>query len=323
MTLGGPSIVASIGVALAATCIVVACDEGQDQKSPVTEAMYASGAQFIPGDMPGSPPLEDGGVTTGPLSIVSVSFNNIHVIPGASGKSFGGAASTDSYAVGMRIADLGTGYWVTPVSSRDGQIPNAVDFGFNASFDIDDPPGLHNLRMVALDGNGNGGTQVDTQICIESRVPDNNHACDPNAAVPAVVMTLEWDANFDLDLHVVAPDGTDINPKSNPLQVPVDAGQPPSDDPKIDRDSLGQCIPDGRRQEDLVFLDYPAVGPYDLYADPFSACGLPAVRFTVTIWEAGDDGALHATYTKGGELLANDVTGGGSSGLFLIEKVFN
>ena len=316
--------------ALAIVSAAVSCSSGQQANLGVTEPIALSGAQFIPGNLPGSPPLDDAGAgddggaaPAGPLAVLSVDYNNLHVIPGAAGKSFTGTVSNEAFSIGVRLADLGTGYWVVPVGAHDSQVPNASDFAFNASFDANDPPGPRNLRIVAIDGNGNGGTQLDTQLCVESRIPDNGHACDPGAAVPAVVFSLQWDANFDVDLHVIAPDGTDINPKNNPLQVPIDAGEAPPTDPKIDRDSLGQCVPDGLRQEDLVFPDYPAVGPYDIYADPFDACGQPAVRFKLTIYEAGSDGALHATYAQGGELLASSVTGGGSSGLFITEKQFN
>lgn len=312
---------------LGAVGAAVACSDGQQARIGTDEPLVVSGAQFVSGDLPGAPPIgaagDDGGTPTGPLSVISVDYNNVHVVPGAAGKSFGGIVTSDAVAVGVRLAGMGSGYWVVPVGSRDTQVPNGSDFSVGASFNANDPAGPADLLMVGLDANGNAGTQLDTQICIQSRVPDDDHACDPGAPVPAVVFTLQWDANFDVDLHVVAPDGTDINPKTNPLQVQVDAGQPPADDPRIDRDSLGRCVPDGLRQEDLVFPNYPAVGAYDIYADPFDPCGQSSVRFKLTIWEAGDDGNLHATYTQGGELLAGSVTGGGSSGLFITEKQFN
>jgi len=314
---------------LGAVSAAVACSGGQHANVGVTEPIQVPGGQFIPGDLPGEPPAPDGGVTeleggaVAPLSIESVDFNNVNVVPGASNKSFGGVVTNDAVAVGVRLADIGSGYWVVPVAGSDSTVPSANDFSFSASFDIDDPPGNRPLRMVAIDANGNGGTQLDTELCIEWRIPDNRHACVPSNPVPAVVFSLQWDTNFDVDLHVVTPDGTDVNPKTNPLAVPIDAGEPPPGDPKIDRDSLGQCVPDGWRQEDLVFPDYPATGPYDIYADPFAACGQSAVRFVLTIYEAGGDGNLHATFTQAGELLANDQTGGGSSGLFITEKQFN
>jgi hypothetical protein len=309
---------------------VVACSGGQPANVGLGEPLQVSGAQFISGDLPGEPPVdggasEEGGASSAaaPLSIVEVDFNNVNVIPGASNKSFGGVVTNDAVAVGVRLAGLGSGYWVVPVAGSDNTVPNADDFTFSASFGIDDPPGNRPLRMVAIDANGNGGAQLDTELCVEWRIPDNRHECVPSNPVPAVVFSLQWDDNFDVDLHVITPDGTDVNPKTNPLAVPIDGGEPPPSDPKIDRDSLGQCVPDGWRQEDMVFPDYPATGPYDIYADPFAACGQSAVRFVLTIYEAGSDGNLHATFTQAGELLANDQTGGGSSGLFITEKQFN
>jgi hypothetical protein len=311
----------AVGV-LAAVSAAVACSSGQPANSGLGEPMQVSGAQFISGDLPGQPPLDAGAPPGSALTVLSVSFNNVNVLPGASGKSFGGVVTADAVAVGVRLADLGTGYWVFPVAGRDEQVPNGSDFSFSASFDIDDPPGNRALRMVAIDANGNGGTQVDTEVCLEWRIPDNRHECDPMSPVPAVVLSLQWDTNFDVDLHVITPDGVDVNPKTNPLAVPVDAGQPPASDPKIDRDSLGQCAPDGWRQEDLVFPDYPATGLYEIYADPFASCGQTAVRFVLTIYEAGSDGALHATFAQAGELLGSSATGG-SRGLFITEKQFN
>jgi hypothetical protein len=309
------------------------CNEsGQPANVGLGEPMQVSGAQFISGALPGQPPVDDDGgagddagtsTSLPPLSVAEVDFNNAHVIPGASGKSFSGRVTPDAVAVGIRLADLGSGYWVVPVGARDGQVPTTVDFSLNASFGIGDPPGNHPLRVVALDALGNGGPQVDTSLCMESRIPDNMHACIPSNPVPAVVFTLQWDANFDVDLHVITPAGLDVNPKTQPIADAIDAGQPPPSDPRIDRDSLESCAPDGWRQEDLVFPDYPDVGPYDLYADPFSSCGQESVRFVLTIYEAGSDGSLHATFSQGGELLASSQTGGGSTGLFITEKQFN
>jgi hypothetical protein len=182
------------------------------------------------------------------------------------------------------VADEGTGYWVFPVGARDALVPDSLDFSFKASFDIDDPPGNHALRAVAIDGAGNAGQQLDTTLCFEWRIPDNGHSCNPSQPVPAVVFSLQWDVDFDVDLHVITPSGVDVNPKTEILADPIDAGQPPASDPRIDRDSLRGCVPDGWRQEDLVFPDYPATGPYDVYADPFASCGQQAVHFLLTIY---------------------------------------
>jgi hypothetical protein len=279
--------------------------------------------QFFPGNLPGFPPE---GADAGPAQTPSVrSFNaanNSVVVPGAAGKSFTGAATNDGTSVGIRFADLGTGYWVVPLGIPSGQIQNALTFGFSADFALSIPPGKHPLRAVAIDNNGNGGTAVDISLCVESRIPDNNHSCVPSIAAPAAVMTLAWDSNFDLDLHVILPDGRDVNPKT-PLTVDpnaVDAGTNPSG---IDRDSLGGCVPDGMRQEDLIFQTPPPPGLYDIYANPFASCGQPDVHFTYTLYTLGSDGNLHATDGPiGGELLGMQANGGASTGLFVVEEQF-
>jgi hypothetical protein len=187
---------------------------------------------------------------------------------------------------------------------------------------------------VAIDAAGVAGRQVDAPVCIDSVIPDNMHACVPDRAPPAAVVTLRWDDNFDLDLHVVTPDGTDINPR-HPL-VPAAAGTPPPtpDSPAIlcsplrlatfdaciDRDSLGSCIPDGLRQEDVIFTSAPAPGPYRVYVDPFAPCGQPAVRFTVSVYTRSGvcpNCALAPIFTQSGELLSIQVTGGATAGLFI------
>ena len=69
-------------------------------------------------------------------------------------------------------------------------------------------------------------------------------------------------------------------PEDNPLADPVDAGQPPASDPPH-RPRLARTVrprrlaPGGPRLPGL-----PGAGPYDIYADPFAACGQTAVRFT-------------------------------------------
>jgi len=323
---------AGVGCLGGAIALGIACDGGQPRSPTAEEPLAVRGGQFFSGDLPGTPPTDagpatgdDGGppASTAPLSVTLIQPASQLVIPGAI-KSFGGRLTDDAVAVGVRFTDMGTGYWVSPVSVPDPQYPGEITFAFTAEFNAGDAPGNHPLRFVAIGPDGKAGTQADTSLCVESRVPDNLHSCDPTLPAPAVVFSLQWDADFDLDLHVVTPDGLDVNPKRQPVDALLDAGQQPDPStPHIDRDSLGQCVPDGFRQEDLVFPQYPATGAYDVYADPFDACGRPAVRFTLTVYEKGDDGNLHATFSRSGELLQSQVTGGASTGLFVAEKQFN
>jgi hypothetical protein len=316
----------SLGAGLFA---VAACDDGVQANSGVGEPIIVHGAQFFPGALPGAPPIDGGSAPMGdggaptfpPLTVTNVGFQSPLALPGAAGKGFSGRATSDTSAIGIALAGIGSGYWVVPVQAPDGQYPGQNDFAFAADFDANDPAGRRSLLTVAIGPGGNAGAQVATPMCLESRIPDNLHACNKVNKVPRAVFTLQWDANFDLDLHVIFPDGTDVNPKSRPVAVPV-SGSIPSGDPAIDRDSLRSCVPDGLRQEDLVFQDPPKSGTYLIYADPFAACGQESTRFNLIINEAGSDGNLHATFTRSGELLQMQATGGGSTGLFVAQKTY-
>jgi hypothetical protein len=310
-----------------------ACDDGEPANAALGEPILVHGAQFISGSLPGSPPtdvgptpLGDGGPDAGvarfaPLTVTNVGFQSPLALPGAAGKSFSGRATSDTTAIGIALAGLGSGYWVLPIQATDPDFPGQSDFTFSADFNVNDPPGRRQLLTVAIDGNGNAGTQDGPPMCIESRIPDNLHECNKLNKVPRAVFTLQWDTNFDLDLHVIFPDGTDVNPKK-PTPTPVTSNPPPNTIPAIDRDSLRACVPDGLRQEDLVFQDAPQKGTYLLYADPFDACGQATVRFNMIINEPGSDGALHPTFTRSGELLQMSATGGASAGLFVFQKQY-
>jgi hypothetical protein len=319
---------------LAALAIsAVGCDVGQGPSTGIGEPLQLTNGQFIPGDLPGTPPLAadagaiatDGGAP--PLSVLTYTYASTIVVPGAGSKNIGGDVTNDAVAVGVRLVDLGTGYWVVPVGAADLMLPTAQTFSMAMAFEPTDPPGLHDLRFVALGPNGNGGTQSDLQLCIESRIPDNGHACDPTVAPPAAVFTLQWDTNFDLDLHVVTPAGLDYNAKDSPLGEPLEAGVRtiPSNLPFIDRDSLRSCLPDGLRQEDLVFPDSLPSGRYHIYVDPFAACGQNQVHFTFTLYTSSGkcpNCNLGVAYPPiSGELLASQVTGGTQPPLFVEDVV--
>lgn len=313
-----------------------ACWKGVPADAGLGEPIQVSGGQFVAGPMPGSPPAplsglgaDDAGTDGGtpglsPLSVTSVIFVNSTIVSGIGGTSVSGLATDDAVAIGVQLASLGTGYWVVPMQGQDAQFPGQSDFGFTLGFNPSDAPGQTDLRVVAVGSNGAAGQQVEAPVCIESRVPDNGHACISKHVVPQAVFTLTWNADFDVDLHVITPGGFDVNPKTLVTSQPYDGGLPvPQTLGYIDRDSIGNCVIDDWREEDLIFQDAPPTGNYLVYAAPFASCGQEAVTFTFTIYEPGSDGNLHSTFTRSGELLASDATGGASTGLFVAEKTFN
>lgn len=295
--------------------VLIACSS-QPAASGIGEPIQVVGGQFIAGDLPAN---------AGGPSVTSIALNSPLVIPGAAGKGVQGRVADTASAVAMRFADMGSGYWVVPVAEPDSQFPGEVNYRFSANFDANAPAGFHPLRFVAIDSSSHAGAPSTILLCVASRIPDNLHACEPNIPPPAAVLSLQWDTNFDVDLHVTTPDGFDISPKS-PLLTSLEAGASPAPKaPRIDRDSLGGCVPDGMRQEDLVFQDAPPPGTYQIRADAFDACGQSAVRFKLTIFRVTGtcpSCALQSVFTQAGELLGSQASGGGSIGLFVSQYSF-
>ena len=212
----------------------------------------------------------------------------------------------------IRLGTLGTGYWVLPLGNPDPQFPGELTWSALIDFNVAIASGIQPLNVVAVTAGGAYGVQSAQNLCIASRLPadpgsgylDDITACSPSINPPEAVFSLTWDSDVDLDLHVTTPDGFDVNPKS-PLLDPVDAGATPSKTAaRIDRDSLVQCIPDGWRQEDLVFPTRPASGSiFQIHANLFQACGKPSVTFMLTAYEAagtlGKDRHLVQRYQQG------------------------
>jgi hypothetical protein len=229
-----------------------------------------------------------------------------------------GDVTDDANAVAVRIPDQGTGYWVfnpaAPDSNALGMLTWSIafDIGPNAT------PGLTTLRFAAISAPGASGIQNETPICVDTPYPDNYAVCNPSLAPPAAVLTLSWDAPVDLDLELQTPSGVLVNPK-HPSTSDSDAGPGPSDG-ILDRDSDANCVPDHVNRESIVWKDKPALGTYLVYADLFSACGQPSVRFTATLYspQPMDGGStLVPAWTASGELSAVDENGGAGLGLYL------
>jgi hypothetical protein len=244
-----------------------------------------------------------------------VTFTNTVVQPGQAGKPFGGNVTEDAVAVAVALEGLGTGYWVRPTGAPDATQPGTAGFSMTTSFNLSDPPGVRNLLMVGIGASGQAGIQYPTPLCFVSRIPDNDHACDSSKNPPNTVFSLQWDDNFDLDLHVRTPTGLDYSPRSR-LGGPFDAGIPPRippGTPEVDRDSDGSCVPDGLNQEDLIFPSPPSHGQYTVYVDPFASCGQPSARFKFTLYQVSGTCPMCsevAVTSVSGEVLASQETGG-------------
>jgi hypothetical protein len=279
------------------------------------EPIRVHGGQFIPGEMP---------TQAAPTpAITNVTLTNPTVLYGEANKGFYGRASKEASSVGVRIEGMGTGFWIVPMGPVDNQFPGEQTWQTNSDFDplaMARSPGPHTLRYVAMDASGNAGPASEVDVCFEQQIPDNGALCDPSRTPPAAVLTLTFDADADVDLVVVGPDHT-TDPK-HPTTIPPDAGAFDPTSGKLDRDSLGSCVKDGRRQEDLVWNTVPTGTTFDVYARLFDACGQGGASYQVTLYTFSGTTPVATTHSAQGVFTSYDANGGATNGTYLFSFTF-
>ncbi|HET7540631.1 MAG TPA: hypothetical protein VFK05_12190 [Polyangiaceae bacterium] len=316
---------------------LIACALGCSSESltaGVTEPLrvtYGNGqnAQFLSGELPGTPPLTDEEILNGvmpkkPAASLNVSLGTVR--QAETGFVASGTTTSEAVAIGIRLLDLGTGYWVFPVTGLDPTMPGTYNWNATSDFGGNIEPGKHPLGVVAIDAAGHAGTQAETPLCVLSDIPDNSSACSASAKPPFTVLSLNWDTPVDLDLRVITPQGKVVDPKHPSTALPVDGKVDPSAPHTgvFDTDAERNCVHTGYRRENLVWQDTPLPGTYLVYASLFDACGQASVRFNLSLNRpapAGDGGThqLESTYSQAGELLAVDADAGVKLGLFVTE----
>jgi hypothetical protein len=304
---------------------------------PLTQAsgqpLRVLDAQFREAALPGSRPLSNDEVNTGVApqrpTVTSTSLANALIPAGEPGRSFNGRTTPDAAAIGVRLAGLGSGYFVLPTRNADVVNDGELEWSFRAAFARDIPAGKQRLLFAAIDAGGHAGTQVELNLCISPEIPDNGNACDQATAPPALVVSLGWSEAVDLDLRVLTPNGKIVDSKHPSTESEDASGHV---DPKaegaglIGYDSFAHCSDDGRRREDLVFQSSPPSGTYLVYANLYDACGQPGAHFDASLQravagDAPDSFAVEETYHQTGELEAAQANGGAGLGLFVTSFV--
>jgi hypothetical protein len=282
-------------------------------------------AQFKKGELPGAPASLDAGTALQNPLVTSLTYKGRIVSAGEPDVSFTGRTTVDGEALGVKLKNAGSGYWLLPVGAADFTNNGEFQWTATASFSADAPTGLQDLLFVAIDSSGRGGAQTDLPICVTPSIPDNLNACDSKRKPPTVVISLTWDTQADLDLRVVTPDGKTVDSK-HPTTAPVgDAGvtTPTTNDGSIDLDSNAGCSV-GPRRENLVWQNTPRPGRYHVYANLFDSCGVASVRYELLI-RVLTPGSTPGTYTtvdtyeSSGSLSAAQANGGWQIGTFVTE----
>ena len=283
-----------VGLAMTAG---IGCGDSESAPSGAAEPLRVQNGQFFAGKIPAG--------TAGPALAAVESKNNL-IVAGEVGKKLSGRAKKGAYSVALRFEDLGTGYWVVPVGPPDPQTDGELTWEAVCDIARDASPGDHKMVFSAADSQARPGPVSELPVQIKGLVPDGK-----------VVISLTWDSNADLDLHLVGPNGKELDPKHLTTAVGVDAGDgtlPPGTG-VLDRDSNAACVNDGYRQEDVVWPDIPLHGIYLVRVDMFDACHEPAANYLLSVYA---NGALRLT--RAGRLIDLDADGGGpGAGLFVVE----
>ncbi len=107
-----------------------------------------------------------------------------------------------------------------------------------------------------------------------------------------VQVTLSWDRDSDVDLHVVAPGGEEI----------FYAHQQSASGGTLDLDSNAACDIDGVRNENITWPTGRAPrGSYTVRVDYWSSCGVSATSWTVRINNGGSIQVANGTFTGAGD----------------------
>jgi hypothetical protein len=301
---------------LAPLAVIAGCSS-EPALSGIGEPLFVYGATFIAGPLPGSPPLDGGMPATPEVTAINAANAVLHL--GQAGVPLSGDVTDDATAVAVRFPEAGTGYWLFVPGPPDGTSPGALSWSTTMDVGYTAPLGVQPLRFAAVNAAGASGMQHDLPVCVDAVIPDNLNACAAGIAPPAAVLSLAWDTPVDLDLELVTPSGVVVSPTHPSTSA---SSTPGPDDGVLDRDSDADCVPDHVNREDIVWQHAPAPGQYLAYANLFSACGQPSVRFTLTLYvaepvDAGKETALQQKLQQSGELLAVQESGGVGMGLYV------
>jgi len=271
-------------LALGAGCGGASGDLGLEGWLRVAEGMYFPGPlDAVPASASGPP-------------VISV-FNSLTTVqPGEHDKPLTGALDPAATAVALGLRG-DRGYFVVVAGPPALDAPDEPTFAATLSFSAALPPGPQTLLVRATDAGGDFGAPVEVPL-------DSIAAVTPSGAL---VITLRWDTESDLDLHVVVPGGVEVWAGNINSYQPPPPGTPV--DPLawqqggiLDFDSNAGCVIDGRRQEDVVWQAAPPPGTYVVRVDAASLCGTPAARWSVTATLNGV-----AVGASEGEALPSDV----------------
>lgn len=255
----GAAVLVPLVSALAGGCASsVESDTGQ------SAYLRIPGAQFFRGPMPA-------GSSDGP-GVASIVVVNSNVRPDLVDYPISGALGPGATAAAIGL-QRDVGYWVVPAGLPNVATPADPSYAATVTFSDALVQGQYTLIVHAVDAHGNFGLAATQVLTSASSAPPAG----------ALVITLTWDTESDLDLHVVDAAGVEIFHGAMSDQPPPFAPQPEGGSyGYLDWDSNANCVIDGRREEDVVWPSAPSAGTYVVRVDAASLCGQAVAHYAVT-----------------------------------------
>jgi hypothetical protein len=249
--------------ALIPALLLSACGS-QVRDDPGADAyLRVPGATFVRGRLPDPSPAAPG--------VASIVLVNAIVHPDTVAYPIGGALGPGATAAAVGLAG-DSGYWVVPAGIPSVATPDDPSFAASATFAPGLAEGQYTLVVEAVDALGRFGSPATQTLTAQA---------SPSVPQGALVITLSWDTESDLDLHVADPSGQEIfhgamSDQPPPFAMPLEAASYGF----LDWDSNANCVIDGKRKESVVWPDVPPPGAYVVRVDAASLCGEAVAHWT-------------------------------------------
>jgi len=257
---------------LFALTLALACD-GASSDPGYAATLHIVDAQYVPG----SAPDDD----TGP-ELLALRVPHATVLPGLRSEQVVGTLGADATAVAIGIAG-DRGYYVVTAGAAAIEEPDLPTFSAELRFATTLPAQTLTLWARAVDVRGRHG-------------PEHTVSLDPvrPSAAGELVVSLRWDSEADLDLHVVPPVGDAVWARNVNSLRPAPLGSTAADPRAYTRggilglDSNAGCVIDGRRTETVVFVEGPPSGSYAVRVATASLCTESAAHWTAEVYLSGE-----------------------------------
>lgn len=251
---------------------IVGCSSSVSQFGPGLDlTIQVPGAQLQTGPI---------GPDAGGPAVSQVLRPQPEVLRGETGVALSGRLAPGGVALHLQ-AEGDSDHWVLPAAGVDFVVADELQFSTDLAISHAVREDRIGLRLAAADAEGRLGPTFETELIVRPDLPP-----------AALLVSLGWDTAADVDLHVVDPNGVVIGAKNlNSLPDPLVAVTDPDawmQGGYLDFDSNQECRPDLRNRENVVWLNPPPPGRYQVFAHLFSPCEQPSATMLAVVQLDGE-----------------------------------